>query len=227
MSGESRSRVCRPDEVGYPARRGRATVLQKRALREFLPRYEVLAGEFEVNWELEFGRSGELIAEFGCGHGELTAEWAEANPGGDHVAFEVYPPGLGSLVAELALRDLGNVRVVRADAGRYAGRMFGCGVLSEARMFFPDPWPKRRHWKRALLNGDFAGMLSSRLRVGGILHLATDVEICARRMGEVMGAFPEFELASELGRRGRPQTRFERRAIREGREIREMVYRRR
>ena len=224
MKGESW--VRRPDEVGYPARRGRLTALQRRGLREFLPRYEVLAGEVEADWVEVFGRRAELIAEFGCGHGELTAEWAEANPDCDHVAFEVYPPGLGSLVAELAGRDLGNVRVVRADAGRYAGLMLGLGVLSEARMFFPDPWPKRRHWKRALLNWEFAAMLSSRLRVGGILHLATDVEICARRMGEVLASFPEFELLPELGRRGRPQTRFERRAIREGREIREMVYRR-
>ena len=219
-------RRARADEVGYPARKGRATVLQKRGLREFLPRYEFAAGEEVVDWAGVFGREAGLVAEFGFGHGEATAEWAAMRPDLDHIAFEVYPPGVGALAAALAARDLRNVRVIRADAGRYAARMIGAGALCEARIFFPDPWPKRRHWKRALVNAEFASALSSRIRSGGILHMATDDETCGRRMRGVLESFPEFIRSPEMGRRERPHTRFELRAIKEGRGIQEMVYRR-
>ena len=205
---------------------GRATVLQKRGLREFLPRYEFPAGDAVVDWAEVFGRRAGLVAEFGFGHGEATAEWAAARPDLDHIAFEVYPPGVGALAAALAARDLRNVRVIRADAGRYAARMIGAGALCEARIFFPDPWPKRRHWKRALVNAEFASALSLRIQSGGILHIATDDETCAQRMRKVLESFPEFAWSPETGRRERPQTRFELRAIREGREVREMVFRR-
>ena len=226
MSAQSAFRPPRADEVGYTTRRGRATVLQKRGLREFLSRYEFPAGDDVVDWGAVFGRRAGLVAEFGFGHGEATAEWAALRPDLDHVAFEVYPPGLGALAAALTAGGLENVRIVRADAGRYAARMFEAGALTEARVFFPDPWPKRRHWKRALVNAEFAAALSARIQSGGILHVATDDEVCARRTMEILKDFPEFAFAPELGRRGRPQTRFERRAIRAGRTVRDMVWRR-
>ena len=217
----------RPEDVLWPARRGRATTAQKRGLREFLPRYEVSPREAAADWAEIFGRSAPLVAEFGAGHGEALAEWAALRPEWDHVGFEIYPPGLGALALALAARDLRNVRIVRADAGRYGAKMFGAGALSEARIFFPDPWPKKRHWKRALVNADFAAALSLRIRPGGILHLATDDAACAARMEDVLSAFPEFVRLPDAGRRGRPETRFERRAIRDGRATLEMVYRRR
>ena len=227
MSAERQRRTRRPDEVGYPTRRGRATIAQKRGLREFLPRYEFPAGDAVVDWGAVFGREAALVAEFGFGHGEATAEWAAARPDLDHVAFEVYPPGIGALASALTARGLENVRIVRADAGRYAARMIGAGALAEARIFFPDPWPKQRHWKRALVNAEFAAALASRIESGGILHLATDDEVCARRTEEVLRGFPrQFVLLPERDRRGRPETRFERRAVRAGRGIRDMVYRR-
>ena len=226
LKSDSGPREIRPDEVMWPARRGRATAAQKRGLREFLPRYEVAACEAAVDWAEIFGRSAPLVAEFGAGHGEALAEWAAAHPEWNHVGFEVYPPGVGALAAALAARGLANVRIVRADAGRYAARMIGEDALAEARIFFPDPWPKKRHWKRALVNADFAAALSSRIRPGGILHLATDDEACAARMAKVLSSFPEFVLVPDAGRRGRPQTRFERRALRSGRKVWETAYRR-
>ena len=215
-----------PDAVNYPARRGRATAGQKRGLREDLPKFEVAACESPPDWAEVFGRDAPLAAEFGAGHGEAAAALAAARPDWNHLVFEVYPPGAGALAAALAARGLTNARIVRADASRYAGRMLAEGSLREARIFFPDPWPKRRHWKRALVNEAFAGMLASRLRSGGILHIATDVEVCAERTAGVLAEFPELIPAPESGRRDRPETRFERRALAAGREVRELVYRR-
>jgi tRNA (guanine-N7-)-methyltransferase len=179
-----------------------------------------------------FGRTAPLVLEIGSGMGESTAVLAAAAPDVDHIAVEVYEPGLAQLLMRVTQAGLNNVALLRGDAVALLRELVPPSSLAGIRIFFPDPWPKRRHHKRRLVQPGFVALAASRLEPGGTLHLATDWVDYAQQMRAVCDAEPALEntAADQPGgwtpRPGwRPVTKFEQRAHVEGREVHDLIYR--
>ena len=210
----------------YVLRQGRTTPAQQRALAELLPKYGLpLAGEPLVCREV-FGRNAPLVLEIGSGMGETTAAIAQARPDADFIAVEVHGPGIGSLLNRISAGELKNLRVVRQDAVEVLERMIPDGALAAIHLFFPDPWPKKRHHKRRLVQPPFAALAARKLAPGGTLHAATDWPDYADHMNEVFSREPLLEPAQE-GFAQRPATKFETRGRRLGHPIADLYFRRR
>ena len=197
------------------------TAAQQRALDELYPRYGIAFGE-----PLRSIRGVPLVVEIGSGMGETTAAIAAARPDADFVAVEVHGPGIGSLLNRVEAAKLGNVRVVRHDAVEVLEQMVADASLAAIHLFFPDPWPKKRHHKRRLVREDIASLMARKLSPGGILHAATDWPDYAEQMSAVFSAEPLLEPA-ERGFAERPTTKFESRGQKLGHPIRDLYFRRR
>jgi tRNA (guanine-N7-)-methyltransferase len=218
--------------VSYVHRGGRMTSGQQRAWQQHWDQWgcsvsELPGGPIDLaSW---FGRSAPVMLEIGCGMGETTAALAAAEPGWNYLAVDVYEPGLAQLVMRAENTGLANLRLVHGDAVVLLERHIPAAALAGVRVFFPDPWPKKKHHKRRLVNPAFTALLASRMRVGARLHLATDWPDYACQMLEVCRGEPELcnEFAGWAPRppwRGR--TKFEERAQAEGREVSELMFRR-
>ncbi|HET9257908.1 MAG TPA: tRNA (guanosine(46)-N7)-methyltransferase TrmB [Pseudonocardiaceae bacterium] len=173
-----------------------------------------------------FGRAAPVVLEIGSGMGESTAAMALDEPALDHLAAEVYQPGLAQLLARIEQAGITNLRLLRGDAYRLLCDHIPAGSLHAVRIYFPDPWPKRRHHKRRLVTPDAVALVASRLAVGGTLHLATDWEPYAEEMLETVTAEPSLRntAGSFAPRPGwRPVTKFEQRARDEGRVVRDLL----
>jgi tRNA (guanine-N7-)-methyltransferase len=176
-----------------------------------------------------FGRSAATVLEIGSGMGETTAAIAAAHPETDYLAVEVHTPGVGSLLKLIAEQGLANLRVIQHDAVEVLREMIPPESLDGIHIFFPDPWPKKRHHKRRLVQPDFVALLAERLRPGGHLHLATDWEEYAGQMLAVLSAEPRLEnTADGFAPRPdyRPQTKFETRGLKLGHGVRDIVFKR-
>ena len=195
----------------YCAGRGRITRGQKRALQERGARYLIEASQTPPDWRAIFGRDAPLIVEIGSGHGEATAHIAAQNPAIDYAAFETYKPGVGALINKLATRGIDNVRIVNDDAARYLPLMFAPRSLDGAHIFFPDPWPKRRHRKRRLVGENFVLTLANMLKTKGVVRAATDDESYAEQIKNIFAASEHFT-RRESPNEQTPQTRFAARA---------------
>ncbi|TCC33640.1 tRNA (guanosine(46)-N7)-methyltransferase TrmB [Kribbella sindirgiensis] len=174
-----------------------------------------------------FGRTAPTVLEIGSGMGEATAQLAVAAPEVNHVAAEVYPAGLGQLMLWVEKYGLGNVRLLQGDALDFLRDHVAPGTLAGVRIYFPDPWPKKRHHKRRLVTAPFVALIADRLQPGGTLHLATDWADYADRMLEVCAAEPSLrnEYDGWAPRpEWRPVTKFESRAQAEGREVRDLIF---
>jgi tRNA (guanine-N7-)-methyltransferase len=189
---------------------------------------DLLSGAQPYDPQAWFGRSAPLVLEIGSGTGESTAAMAAAAPDVDHLAVEVFEPGIARLLMRVAETGLTNVRVLRGDAVALLRERVPEGSLDGVRIYFPDPWPKRRHRKRRLVQPPFVAMVTSRLRPGGSLHMATDWADYALQMLDVCAVEPRLRNASAedwLPRPDwRPETKFERRAREEGRRVRDLLY---
>ena len=206
----------------YLRRRGRMTQGQRRALEELAPRYLV---DPEPNqWPAVFGRSAPLGVEVGFGMGQATLDWAERQPHLNIVGIEIYRPGIGALLAGIERLGLPNLRLLEGEAELLLDGKFETGSLDEVRILFPDPWPKKRHHKRRLIQPGFVRLLASRLRPGGRLLLATDAAEYAEWMADVLAAEPSLTVAAPAGER--PATRFEDRGRRLGHRIHDFAYQR-
>lgn len=171
-----------------------------------------------------------LVVEIGSGVGEATAALAAARPSYNLLAFEVWRPGVAETFARLADAGVDNVRMISVDAVWSMEHLFGEAAIAELWTFFPDPWPKKRHHRRRLVNPGFASVAASRLQPGGVWRLATDWPDYAEQMTEVLGAEPLLENVYDGPAprwSERPVTRFERRGVSAGRPITDLVYRRR
>jgi tRNA (guanine-N7-)-methyltransferase len=184
-----------------------------------------------LDLDAAFGRSAPLIVEIGPGTGHSLVPMAQARPAVNLLAFEVYQPAIASILAQLAAANLTNVRIVEADAVAGLRHLVPPGGVDQVWMFFPDPWHKARHRKRRLLNTDFADLVASRLRSGGIWRLATDWQDYAQHIRQLLDDHPDFvnQHPGAWAPRwdDRPITRFEQRGIDEGRHIFELAYCRR
>jgi tRNA (guanine-N7-)-methyltransferase len=207
----------------FVLRQGRTTPAQQRALDVLLPVYGIPFPQKIENRQ-------PLVLEIGSGMGETTAEIAKAHPELDFVAVEVHGPGVGSLLNRIDKHGLKNLRVVRHDAVEVLEHMVADGSLAAIHLFFPDPWPKKRHHKRRLVQPPFVAEIARVLKPGGLLHVATDWADYARHTGEVLAAAAEFEpiAAGELRDEPlakRPPTKFERRGRRLGHDVADLYYR--
>jgi len=166
-----------------------------------------------------------MVVEIGSGMGETTAQIAQSNPDTDFIAIEVHGPGVGSLLRRIAALELKNLRVVRHDAVEVLERMVPDGALAGLHLFFPDPWPKKRHHKRRLVQPPFAALAARKLAPGGYLHAATDWQDYFEQMEAVFSAEPLLEKARQG--KTRPTTKFERRGIGLGNPVQDLLFLRR
>jgi len=224
-SSESRRRVR-----SYVLRQGRFSPAQQRARERLLPRFGIPFAHAPVDFDAAFGRTAPRILEIGSGMGETTAAIAQALPECDFLAVEVHGPGVGSLLRRIEEQGIGNVRVVQHDAVEVVEHMVPRDSLDAIHVFFPDPWPKKRHHKRRLLQAPFVHELALRLKPGGRLHVATDWEDYAAATLAALAAEPLLANTAEAYARRpayRPQTKFERRGQALGHVVRDLLFRRR
>lgn len=191
-----------------------------------------VAPDAHVDWVAAFGREAPLVVELGGGTGDVIAAVAARHPERDFIGFEVFEPAVASTLSKCARAGVTNVRMVVADGVDGLGTLIDDGTVTELWTFFPDPWHKKRHHKRRLIQPAFVTLLASRMRADGRLHLATDWEPYAQQMLEVLNASAEFEnTAADRGYAARPDwrapTRFERRGERLGHGVWDLDYRRR
>jgi tRNA (guanine-N7-)-methyltransferase len=215
----------------YVLRQGRLTDAQARALKALWPVYGIDEADTPLDCRQLFGREAPLVVEVGFGDGAATWRMAQAEPDKNFIGIEVHQPGVGRLLQALDARQLDNVRIARADAVDFIRDRLAPDSISELRIYFPDPWPKKRHHKRRIVQAAFLDLLAARLAPGAILHLATDWEPYAEHMLEVIKAHPDFVNQSPDGGyserpRWRPVTKFERRGDRLGHTSHDLVYRR-
>ena len=202
---------------------------QIKALEELGPRFVVNYSAGPLDWPNLFGRHAPRILEIGFGMGQATAEIARAHPENDYLGVEVHPPGVGALLRLIGEAQLTNVRIIQHDAVEVLHNMIPEASLNGIHIFFPDPWHKKRHHKRRLIQAPFVELLASRLRPGGYLHLATDWLDYARQMLEVGSANVVLRNTAEdfaLRPDYRPLTKFEQRGLRLGHGVWDLVFRR-
>jgi tRNA (guanine-N7-)-methyltransferase len=224
----------------YPERRirsfvlraGRTTLAQERALQELWPTYGIDLGETPLDLAAIFKRPAPRCLEIGFGVGEVIGALAENHPDIDYLGIEVHRPGVGRLLLRARQSGLKNLRVICDDAVDVLRGHIADASLDEVLVFFPDPWHKKRHHKRRLIDPKFVALLAQKLRAGGILRLATDWQDYAEQMLAVCNAEPKLQSLSEdsgfvARAEFRPPTRFERRGERLGHGVWDLAYLRR
>jgi tRNA (guanine-N7-)-methyltransferase len=213
----------------YVLRGGRIGSGQQRALQELAPRFVLPYRDAPLELPAVFGRRAPLVLEIGFGMGASTAAIAAATPEVDFLGVEVHAPGVGALLQRLDALGLRNVRIVQHDAVEVLQRMIAPASLAGAMVFFPDPWPKKRHHKRRLIQSAFVALLAERLAPGATLHLATDWQPYAEAMLQVLRAEPRLRnAAAGIAPRPayRPLTKFEQRGRALGHDTWDLVFRR-
>ena len=209
----------------FVRRTGRITPAQGRALHELWPQYGIAFTAQTLNLDEVYGRSAERILEIGFGNGETLVSEAGKKPEDDFLGVEVHEPGIGHCLLNAQDAGLKNLRVIKHDAIEVLQHQIGDGVLARINLYFPDPWPKKRHHKRRIVQISFLKLAASRLAPAGTLHIATDWENYAEHIDEVIAQSPEFTLAERHMHKGglesleRQTTRFEKRGLRKGHSI--------
>jgi len=214
----------------FVMRTGRMTSGQARALEDLWPRYGVEFSAAPLDLDALFGRRAPRTLEIGFGNGEHLASLAAAHPERDYFGVEVHRPGVGHLFMLAMTNNLANIRASTHDAVEVLGEQIATAALDEVLVLFPDPWHKKRHHKRRLIQPPFIELVASRLAPGGVLRLATDWEEYARQMLDVMRGNPRFTNLSPSGdwmpTPPRAPTRFEKRGARLGHGVWDLAFRR-
>jgi len=219
-----------PHIRSYVLRQGRMSVAQKRAYDQLLSRYAIPYSPAPLDLSAAFGRVAPTILEIGFGMGETTTAIALAHPENNYLGVEVHSPGVGSLLKQIDVAGLSNLRLIQHDAADVVRDMIPLGSLDGVHVFFPDPWPKNRHHKRRLIQLPFVALIASRLRPGGYFHLATDWQEYAQQMLDVLSSEPVLaNIVDGFAPRPayRPQTKFEQRGLRLGHGVWDVIFQRR
>jgi tRNA (guanine-N7-)-methyltransferase len=215
----------------FVLREGRMTDAQRRNLDRLWPAYGLEAGS-PIDWTTVFGRNAPRTLEIGFGNGDHLLGEAAAHPESDFVGIEVHRPGIGRLLGHAAAREVKNLRVFRDDAVRVLATTVAPGSLDTLLLYFPDPWPKKRHHKRRIVQPAFADLVARALKPGGRWLLATDWADYAEHMRATLNTHPEFaNLATDGGfvprPPERPETKFERRGLKLGHAVFDLAFQRR
>ena len=215
----------------FVRREGRLTKGQQRALTELWPRFGVDNEPGLIDLPALFGRDNPKVLEIGFGNGKSLAEMAANFPDSDYLGIEVHRPGVGSLLLLVEEQELSNVRVICDDAVEVLKQRIADASLNRVQLFFPDPWHKKRHHKRRILQPEFAELIWQKLKPGGVFHLATDWEDYAEQMMAVMSAAPGYENQAGKGQfsprpDSRPLTKFEQRGQRLGHGVWDLLFQR-
>ena len=214
----------------FVLRQGRVSNAQQRAHETLLPKYGIPYAPGLIDLDHVFGRRAPKILEIGFGMGETTAAIAALHPENDYLGIEVHTPGVGSLLKTIEEEGLTNVRIVQHDAVEVLCHMIGHGTFDGVHVFFPDPWPKKRHHKRRLLQPAFVALLVERMKPGAYLHVATDWQEYAEYVLAVLKNNPLLEnTAMDYAPRPayRPQTKFETRGLKLGHGVCDVIFKRR
>ena len=214
----------------YVLRQGRVSPAQQRAHDTLLPRYGIPYAHAIVDLDRIFGRAAPKVLEIGFGMGETTVAIAAQYPQNDYLGIEVHTPGVGGLLKRIAELDLANVRVIQHDAVEVLRDMIAPATFEAVHIFFPDPWPKKRHHKRRLIQPPLVALLCERMKPGAYLRVATDWRDYAEQILAVMSAEPRLvNTAPDYAPRPdyRPQTKFETRGLRLGHGVWDVIFRRR
>jgi tRNA (guanine-N7-)-methyltransferase len=211
----------------YVLRAGRMSAAQRRSYETRSPDFCVPFAEAPLDFSRTFGNENPVTVEIGFGMGAATAVIAQENPEKNYLGIEVYRPGIGRLLWEIENRGLTNIRIVEYDAVDVLGKMIGAASLGALHIFFPDPWPKKRHHKRRLIVRPFTGLLAEKLRPGGYLYMVTD--------WAGYGDWALAELSATAGlvnpyggfappQDWRPRTKFEQKGIEKNHQVRELFF---
>ncbi len=213
----------------FVTRPGRMGTGQIKALAELGPKFVLPYKPERIDTEAVFGRQAPLVLEIGFGMGAATAEIAQTLPDHDFIGCEVHEPGVGALLKLIGEKQIANIRIVQHDAVEVLRDMVGPDLLAGVHIFFPDPWHKKRHNKRRLIQPGFVAQLVQHIKPGGYLHCATDWQPYAEQMLEVLSAEPTLEntAAGYADKPAyRPLTKFEARGLKLGHGVWDLVFRR-
>ena len=216
-----------PPIRSFVLRQGRVSNAQRRAVDTLLSVYGIAYQPGALNFEQVFGRRAPTILEIGFGMGETTANIAQAHPENNYLGIEVHTPGVGSLLKLIKENQLANLRLIQHDAVEVLQHMIAPATLAGAHVFFPDPWPKKRHHKRRLIKPELVALLASRLAPGAYLHAATDWEEYAEQILAVFAAEPALSnTAAGFAPRPeyRPLTKFENRGLKLGHGVWDIIF---
>ena len=227
-AGQAPADVAHPRTIrSFVRRTGRVTTGQAKAFEELGPKFVLPYTGQPLDPQTVFGRPGKLILEIGFGMGEATAHIARVRPDDNFLCCEVHEPGVGALLKRIGEQDIHNIRILQHDAVEVIDFMLPEGMLDGVHIFFPDPWHKKKHNKRRLIQSPLVAKLASRLKQGGYIHCATDWEPYAEQMLEVLGA--EAQLANTAKGYApkpdyRPLTKFENRGLKLGHGVWDLVF---
>ncbi len=213
----------------FVVRAGRMGTGQQRALLELAPRYVLPHAAAPLDMDATFGRRAPCVLEIGFGMGDATADVASGQPGTDFIGIEVHPPGVGALLQRIEERQLSNLRIFQHDAVEVLRDMIPPASLAGVHIWFPDPWHKKRHHKRRLIQPAFVATLVQHIAPGGYLHCATDWQPYAEQMLEVLSAEPGLHnTAAGFAPKPdwRPLTKFEKRGLKLGHGVWDLLFKR-
>jgi tRNA (guanine-N7-)-methyltransferase len=208
----------------FVRRAGRLTASQARALQDLWPEYGLTFSSDPIALDALFGRTAPVVLEIGFGNGETLVQQAMEHPEFDFLGIEVHEPGVGHCLIEARDAGVSNLRLIRHDAVEVLDAMIPSGSLARVNLYFPDPWPKKRHHKRRIVQPRFLQVVADRLAPGGSFHVATDWENYAQHIEAAIQESGRFECAEKRVHSGdrpldRPGTKFERRGLRRGHRI--------
>lgn len=215
----------------FALRQGRLSSAQQRAIDTLWPTFGLDVNHTLLDFTQVFNREAPTIVEIGFGMGKSLAEMAQANPDKNYIGIDVHRPGIGALLKLIAEKELTNIRVFNHDAIEVLEQCIPKNSLAGVYLFFPDPWHKKRHHKRRILQPEFVQNIAQHLKIGGHFHMATDWENYAEQMMEVMSTAPNFR--NTAGERAytprpeyRPLTKFEQRGQRLGHGVWDLIFER-
>ena len=214
----------RPSVRSYSIRGSRITQAQRAAKDELQAMYGIAVEEKKVNLKEIFPTSEKIIMEIGFGMGEATAIIAKNHPNNGYIAVDVHPPGIGKLLGRIVDNGLTNLRVIEDDVHIILPHMFEDESLDAIHLYFPDPWPKKKHNKRRIVNAGFLALIHPKLKKGGYIHIATDWVPYAISMQEVFAASTLFTGGVIEKPESRPVTRFEGQGIDKDHQVTDLMY---
>lgn len=230
MNDQNKEDIKRRPIRSYILRQGRITPAQTKAIQENLKKHAIVFENQPINFNDVFqNRSGDLVLEIGFGMGTSTAEIAIANPNKNYIAIEVHSPGVGNLIKLIQENNISNLKIIQHDAVEVLNTMIKNASFDGIHVFFPDPWPKKRHHKRRLIQASLLKLMAQKIKQSGYLHIATDWEDYALWIIDLLDKETLLQKTSEDFFKKpdyRPLTKYENRGIKLGYKVWDMIYRR-